>query len=116
MRISWLGHSAFRLDFGGQAILIDPFLTGNPGYAPDRRAAADGVTHILVTHGHADHLGDTVALAAETNATVVTNFDLCMYLVQQGVGKIEPMNTGGTVDLGGFSTTLVRADHSAGLG
>ena len=115
MRITWLGHSAFRLDFGGTAVLIDPFLTGNPAFSGDRGSVSKGVSHILVTHGHSDHVGDTVELARETSATVVTNFDLCMYLAGKGVERFEPMNTGGTVDLGAFSVTLVRADHSAGL-
>jgi L-ascorbate metabolism protein UlaG (beta-lactamase superfamily) len=115
MRITWLGHSAFRLDFGGTAVLIDPFLTGNPSFVGTIEEASRGVGHILLTHGHADHIGDTVAIAKATGAVVVTNFDLCMYLGREGVTKFEPMNTGGTVDLRAFSATLVRADHSTGL-
>jgi L-ascorbate metabolism protein UlaG (beta-lactamase superfamily) len=115
MKITWFGHSAFRLDFADKVVLIDPFFTGNPAFEGSPEAARDGVTHILVTHGHGDHVGDTVAIAKATGAKVVTNFDLCMYLASQGVGAFEPLNTGGTVDLGGFSATLVRADHSAGL-
>jgi L-ascorbate metabolism protein UlaG (beta-lactamase superfamily) len=115
MKITWFGHSAFRLDFADKVVLIDPFFTGNPAFEGSPDAARDGVTHILVTHGHGDHVGDTVAIAKATGAKVVTNFDLCMYLASQGVEAFEPMNTGGTVDLGGFTATLVRADHSAGL-
>ncbi|HEV2559062.1 MAG TPA: metal-dependent hydrolase [Microvirga sp.] len=115
MKITWFGHSAFRLDFADKVVLIDPFFTGNPAWQGDRDKAVEGATHILVTHGHGDHVGDTVELAKSTGATVVTNFDLLMYLAKQGVEKFEPMNTGGTVDLGGFTCTMVRADHSAGL-
>ncbi len=115
MRITWFGHSAFRLDFADRVVLIDPFFTGNPAFAGDRARAVVGATHVLVTHGHADHIGDTVEIAAETGATVATNYDLCMYLASKGLERFEPMNTGGTVDLGGFTATLVRADHSAGL-
>jgi L-ascorbate metabolism protein UlaG (beta-lactamase superfamily) len=115
MKITWFGHSAFRLDFADKVVLIDPFFPGNPAFDGSPEAARDGVTHILVTHGHGDHVGDTVAIAKATGAKVVTNFDLCMYLASQGVEAFEPMNTGGTVDLGGFTATLVRADHSAGL-
>ncbi|MFC7398801.1 metal-dependent hydrolase [Chelatococcus sp. GCM10030263] len=115
MQITWFGHSAFRLDFAGKAVLIDPFFTGNPAFTEDPKTAMAGVSHILVTHGHGDHIGDTLAIAKETGATVVTNFDLGMWLVSQGLERFEPMNTGGTVDLGGFSVSLVRADHSAGL-
>lgn len=115
MQITWFGHAAFRLDFADKAVLIDPFLTGNPAFQGSRDEAARGATHILITHGHADHIGDALEIAAETGATVVTNFDLCMYLASKGLARFEPMNTGGTVDAGGFTVTLVRADHSAGL-
>src|SRR5690242_19494942 len=107
MHIVWLGHSAFRLEFNGHIVLIDPFLTGNPGFKGDRAGVIAGVSRILVTHGHGDHVGDTVAIAKETGATVVTNYDLCMALAGQGVEKIDPMNTGGTTDQGGFTVTLV---------
>ncbi|MBO0718692.1 MAG: MBL fold metallo-hydrolase, partial [Rhizobiales bacterium] len=59
MQITWYGHSAFRLDFGGHAVLIDPFFTGNPAFVSDKTAAAKGVKHIVLTHGHGDHVGDT---------------------------------------------------------
>ncbi|AWB20253.1 metal-dependent hydrolase [Methylobacterium currus] len=115
MRITWFGHSAFRLDFGSAHVLIDPFFSGNPAFAGDRKTATEGATHILITHGHGDHVGDTVEIAAETGAKVVTNYDLCMWLSSKGVTQFEPMNTGGTVDVGGFRVSLVRADHSAGM-
>jgi L-ascorbate metabolism protein UlaG (beta-lactamase superfamily) len=115
MKITWFGHSAFRLDFADKVVLIDPFFTGNPGFEGNPDQAAEGVTHILVTHGHGDHIGDTVAIAKASGAKVVTNFELCMYFAKQGVENFDPMNTGGTTDQGGFTATLVRADHSAGL-
>ncbi|NVO14737.1 MAG: metal-dependent hydrolase [Rhodoplanes sp.] len=114
MEITWFGHSAFRLDFKGTAVLIDPFFTGNPAFVSDRAAAIKGVSHILVTHGHGDHVGDTLAIARETGATVTTNYDLGMWLVSKGLEKFNPMNTGGTTNLGRFTVTLVRADHSSG--
>ena len=115
MKITWFGHAAFRLDFADKVVLIDPFFTGNPAFEGDRAKATAGATHVLITHGHGDHIGDAVEIAAETGATVVTNFDLCMFLATKGLKTFEPMNTGGTVDLGGFTVTMVRADHSAGL-
>lgn len=116
MELTWYGHSAFRLELAGQVVLIDPFFTGNPSFVEGQRAAATaGVTHILVTHGHGDHVGDTLAIAASTGAKVITNYDLCMWLGAQGLKNFEPMNTGGTVQQDGFSVTLVRADHSAGM-
>ena len=113
MQITWYGHSAFRLDFKGQAVLIDPFFTGNPAFVSDKSAAMKGVTHIVLTHGHSDHVGDTVEIAKANGATVTANFEICMWLAGKGVENINPMNTGGTTSLGDFTVTLVRADHSA---
>ena len=114
MQITWYGHSAFRLDFSGQAVLIDPFFTGNPAFVSDKAAAIKNVTHIVLTHGHGDHVGDTLDIAKANGATVTTNYDLCMWLAAKGLEKFNPMNTGGTTDLGGFTVTMVRADHSSG--
>jgi L-ascorbate metabolism protein UlaG (beta-lactamase superfamily) len=114
MQITWYGHSAFRLDFGGNAVLIDPFFTGNPAFVSDKAAAIKGVSHVLLMHGHGDHVGDTLDIAKTNGATVTTNYDLGMWLVSKGLEKFNPMNTGGTTDLGGFTVTLVRADHSSG--
>jgi L-ascorbate metabolism protein UlaG (beta-lactamase superfamily) len=114
MQITWYGHSAFRLDFGGTAVLIDPFLTGNPSFDSDRAAAIKGVSHVLLTHGHGDHVGDTVDIAKQNGATVTGDYDLLMWLAKKGVEKLNPMNTGGTTDLGAFSVSMVRADHSSG--
>jgi len=114
MQITWYGHSAFRLDFGGTAVLIDPFFSGNPAFVSDKAAAIKGVSQIVLTHGHADHVGDALDIARQNGATVTTNYDLCMWLAGKGLEKFNPMNTGGTTDLGGFSVTMVRADHSSG--
>ncbi len=116
MQLTWFGHSAFRLDLRQTSILIDPFFTGNPAFEGDVAAAAKGVSHIIITHGHGDHVGDALSIAEANDAVVVSNYDLCMHLASKGLKKFEPMNTGGTVDLGAFSASLVRADHSAGMG
>ena len=115
MKLTWFGQSAFRLDLAGASLLIDPFFNGNPAFEGDAKAAAEGVSHIVITHGHGDHIGDALDIAAANDATVVTNYDLCMYLASKGLKRFEPMNTGGTIDCGAFSVSLVRADHSAGL-
>ena len=115
MRIVWFGHSTFRLEFGASIVLIDPFFTGNPAFAGEHDAAVAGATHILVTHGHGDHVGDTLEVAAQTGAKVITNYDLCMWLASKGLATFDPMNTGGTTQQDGFSVTLVRADHSAAM-
>lgn len=114
MKITWLGHSAFRLDTAKAKILIDPFFTGNPGFQGlDAKDAAKDITHILLTHGHGDHVGDTLQIAADTGATVVANFDLCMWLAHKGLKNFSPGNTGGTIGMDGFTVTFTNALHSS---
>jgi L-ascorbate metabolism protein UlaG (beta-lactamase superfamily) len=113
MNLIWLGHSAFRIETGAAIILIDPFLRGNRKFALDFAAATAGATHILLTHGHDDHVGDTVEIAKATGAEVLSNFEVCMYLAAQGVAKINPGNTGGTIACGDFSVSFTQALHSS---
>jgi len=118
MKLTWYGHSAFRIEAGGAQILIDPFLSGNPSWNGGWEEVADGVTHVLLTHGHSDHIGDAAEIVKKTGAMLVANFEICMFLVGQGVdqSRINPGNYGGTVDCGGFTTTFVRAYHSSSFG
>lgn len=116
MKITWLGHSAFRIETGGSVLLIDPFLTGNgvfeaSGMSAD--AATEGVTHIALTHGHDDHIGDTVAIAKKAGVPVVAVYELAMHLNGQGVENVDPGNPGGTIDCGDFDVSFVKAYHSA---
>jgi len=113
MELTWYGHSAFKIKTGGASILIDPFLTGNGSWNKSWEDVAGDVTHILLTHGHNDHVGDTVAIAKASGATVVANAELCGFLGGQGVDKINPGNHGGTLDCGGFTVTFVQALHSS---
>ena len=91
-RVRWLGHSCLLFESDGQKVLVDPFLTGNP-VAPVK---PDDVQpdFILVSHGHGDHLGDAVAIARRTGATVVTNYEIASWLEKQGV-KAHGMQHGG---------------------
>src|SRR5262249_45849424 len=91
-QIPWSGHSAFRLDFAGNTVLIDPFFTGNPAFVSDKAAATKSVSQIVLTHGHSDHVGDTLDIAKANGATVTTNYDLGMWLVSKGVEKLNPMH------------------------
>lgn len=116
MKITWFGHSAFCLEFSDKKLLIDPFFTGNPSFEGKKEVVQNGVTHILVTHGHGDHVGDTLEIALETGAKVITNFDLCMWLASKGLENFDPMNTGGSTEQDGFTVTLTQAFHSAGMG
>ena len=112
--LTWLGHSAFRLDTaGGKRIYVDPFLNGNPK-CPEGELKPDRADIVAVTHGHGDHVGDTVALAKQHGATVVALVELAGWLGKQGVDddQIAAPNKGGTVDVGGVKFTLTNAFHS----
>jgi len=113
MKLTWFGHSAYRLEFGSSVVLIDPFLTGNPVFGGDPVAASDGATHVLVTHGHADHVGDALAICQRTGAKLVANYEICMWLARKGLTAMDPMNSGGTTDQGEFGVTLTVAFHSS---
>ncbi|QPC87631.1 metal-dependent hydrolase [Mesorhizobium sp. NBSH29] len=117
MKITWYGHSAFRIEVAGANILIDPFLSENPSWKQGWENPAEGVTHVLLTHGHGDHVGDAAAILKQTGAMLIANFEICMYLVGKGVSEnnINPGNTGGTVDCGPFTTTFVHAAHSSSI-
>jgi L-ascorbate metabolism protein UlaG (beta-lactamase superfamily) len=90
--IQFLGHAAFQLDFDGVKVLIDPFLKGNP--ASPVKANEVAADFILVTHGHGDHIGDTVEIAKRTGATVVSNAEICSWLERKGV-KTHAQHLGG---------------------
>ncbi|HDQ70697.1 MAG TPA: metal-dependent hydrolase [Chloroflexi bacterium] len=93
IKLTWYGHSTFNLDIDGKTILIDPFIANNP-LAP---VSVDdvGADYILVTHGHGDHMGDTVEIAKRTNALVISNFEICNWLQEQGVSNVHPQHIGG---------------------
>ena len=114
-RITYLGHAAFRIvTAGDEHILIDPFLTNNPTTLDDLKQVGEAHT-ILVTHGHFDHLGDTVPIAKETGATAVANFEIYSYLQSQGVENAMPLNKGGTAQVGGIKVTATNAFHSSSI-
>jgi len=113
-QLTWLGHSGFLIETGSHRLLIDPFLTGNP----QATVRADDVTadYILVTHGHGDHLGDTVAIAHRTGATVVANYEIVTYLSSHhGIQNLSPQHIGGEVRYPWGSLKLTLALHGSAL-
>ncbi len=116
MKITWFGHSTFRLETGSSVILIDPFLKGNPSFdnaGLDFADAIKGVTHVALTHGHDDHIADAAEVCKTNGATLFATFELAQHI---GAEKFEPMNTGGTVAADDFSITLTDALHSSSSG
>jgi len=111
MQIRFLGHAAFELSDGDTKVLIDPFLTGNPKAA----VAADDLAAdaILLTHGHADHLGDTVSIAKRTGAQLVAVVEIANELAAEGLENVHDPNMGGTVTFDWGWVRLVPAWHTS---
>jgi L-ascorbate metabolism protein UlaG (beta-lactamase superfamily) len=111
MEIRFLGHACFELSEGDTRVLIDPFLTGNPKAAVE--ASELEPTHLFLTHGHADHIGDTVDIAKRSGAQVVAIVELANEIGGDGVDNVADPNIGGTVEFEGGWVRLVPAWHTA---
>jgi len=117
VKIIWLGHSGFRIEIADQILLVDPWFTGNPMFPEDRKPeATQGVTHILLTHGHGDHSGDAVALGSDLGVPVVGIYDLMSWWAECHDIATIGFNKGGTVALGAVQVTMVNAVHSSSVG
>jgi L-ascorbate metabolism protein UlaG (beta-lactamase superfamily) len=112
--ITWHGHATFVLDIDGTPVVVDPFLSPNN---PVSTVTADDVQteFILQTHGHGDHISDTVALARRTGALVIGNFEICNWINAQGHDNTHAMNTGGGYDFDFGRVVMTPALHSSGL-
>lgn len=116
MKITWLGHSGFRIEIEQAVLLIDPWLDGNPMFPADRRAEAlAGVTHVLLTHGHGDHTGSALSIAKECDVPLVGIYDMISFWEGDAGVKGIGFNKGGTVDLAGAKVTMVNASHSSSI-
>ncbi len=117
MKITWFGHSCFRVETGRSVILLDPFLKGNPTFEASGIAfetAIAGVTHVALTHGHDDHMGSAGEICKSKGVPLFANYELALYVSSQsGADKLQPMNTGGTVAEADFQLTLTQAHHSS---
>jgi L-ascorbate metabolism protein UlaG (beta-lactamase superfamily) len=93
IKVTWFGHAALGLEIGDYHLLVDPYFTGNPAASTtEQDVMAD---YILVTHGHSDHIGDTVSIAKRTGAMVISNFEIVEWLGKQGVQKTHGQHIGG---------------------
>jgi L-ascorbate metabolism protein UlaG (beta-lactamase superfamily) len=111
MDIRFLGHAAFELTHDGTTVLVDPFLTGNPKAAVSAEEVTADV--ILLTHGHVDHIGDTVAIAKRTGAAAVAIVELAHELSAEGLENVSDPNLGGTVRFDWGWVKLVPAWHTS---
>lgn len=114
LEITWLGHGTFEFRMpGGEVILMDPWMDGNPSYPPGRKI--DRADVICVTHGHFDHIHDAVALAKKFSSQVVAIWETCQWLESKGVQNCCPMNKGGSQKVGPVTVTMTHAVHSCGI-
>ncbi len=111
VKLSWIGHSCFEISCG-KTVLIDPFIDGNPAATVSSSELEPDI--IAVTHGHSDHLGDTVSIAQRTGCTVVCIHEISQYLRSKGIKTIG-MNIGGTVQVDDISFTMTDAVHSSSI-
>lgn len=113
MKLTWYSHACFLIEVAGSRLIVDPFLTGNR-LAPVR---ADEVNadYVLVSHGHGDHLGDAIAIAKKTGATVITNAEIAQWLAAQGVKNVHPQQIGGSFAYPWGRAKLTIAVHGSAL-
>jgi len=115
VKVTYLGHAAFKIiSPKGVVIYVDPFLSRNPKTPPEMKTV-EKADLILVTHGHGDHVGDTLAIAENTNAEIVAIAELGRYLKSKGAKKVTRMNKGGTYVTQGIAVTMVNALHSSSV-
>ena len=114
MKLTYYGHSCFSVEIGGKSLLFDPFITPNP-LARNIKVDQIPADYILISHGHADHIADAIEIAKRTNATVVSNYEIVVWLGKQGIENAHPLNHGGgwTFDFG--RVKYVNAVHSSQL-
>lgn len=113
-KLTWLGHSGFIVETDNHIILIDPFLSGNP-LAPLGAEDIEDVDYILLSHGHGDHVGDTLDIAKRTGATVLGNCEVSDWVHDHGVESTFRPNTGGTTKLDFGTVKLTLAFHSSSM-
>ncbi len=119
MQIRWYGHAAFMVETGGAKLLIDPWISNPLSPATPQDVINAKPTHILITHDHFDHLGESVDIAKATGAPIVGTFELTLEVAEKGIPEAQtmPMNIGGTIKLGdGIEIYMTPALHTANRG
>lgn len=111
MKVSYHGHSVVKIETAGKTIFIDPFISGNG--QTDLKVNEVKPDVIILTHGHNDHVGDTIQLAKEHDSLVITNADLATYLSWQGL-KVHGMNIGGAYQFDFGKIKFTQAFHGSG--
>jgi len=115
IKLTWLGHAAFRIDTPeGNRLYVDPWIGGNPK-CPQSEKNVQRADVLICTHGHFDHIADAVDVAKKHDSVAVGIFELCGWLEKKGVKQTSPMNKGGTQTVADVKITMVHAVHSCGI-
>lgn len=114
MKLSYYGHSCFSCEINGKHILFDPFISPNE-LAKNIDISTIKADYIFISHGHEDHIADAISIALRTNALVIANWEIHIWLNKKGVSNTHPMNIGGTKKFDFGKVKLTNAVHSSGL-
>lgn len=115
MKLCWLGHSGFLLECAGKKILIDPFVKGNSNFPNNLLGEIKDPDYILITHGHDDHLGESINLYNPSVTKIISNGEICSWLMGQSVTNCAFMNIGGSFIENDIQFTMVEAIHSSSI-
>jgi L-ascorbate metabolism protein UlaG (beta-lactamase superfamily) len=113
MQLTFIGHSGFLLENDRVKVVVDPFINGNPlAKVKVEDIKAD---YVLITHGHSDHLGDAVQIAKQSQAVVISVFEVANYCARNGC-QAHPLHIGGSHDFGNLKVKLTQALHGSSFG
>lgn len=113
MKLTYLGHSALMIEEGNFKGIVDPFITGNLLAKVDINELLN-ITHIFVTHGHSDHIGDTIDIAKKTGAMIIANHEISAYFSKYKL-KIHSMHIGGRAKFDFGMVKMTNAVHGSGI-
>jgi len=114
MNITYYGHSCFGVEINGKHLLFDPYISQNE-LAKDVIVDEIKADYILISHGHDDHIADAINIAKRTNALIICNWEVNLWLQKKGISNIHPMNTGGKKVFDFGSIKCVKAEHSSSM-
>ncbi|MGH9559736.1 MAG: metal-dependent hydrolase [Bryobacteraceae bacterium] len=114
IEITWLGHGTYQMRLTtGEVILVDPWIEGNPAFPA--KYSFERVDVMLITHGHFDHIHDTLPLAKKFSPRIVAIYETAYWLESKGAKNTIGINKGGTTTVGPIAVTMTHAVHSCGI-